>query len=565
MSEFIKLEIEEDRVCDAISKIGYSPAPALLDICDNSVTARAKNIKIVLNKKDGKTLSNKNNVLSYTIIDDGKGMSNRDIEKGLTIGSPVTYGKNSLSKYGFGLKSAGLSLGQKIIVYSKKSGVLSKAYTLDREKVKSDGFGVYKGEISDASEQLSPNLLDDYQSGTVVHITNTVPHHDSITKTKNKLEEQMGVIYFDYLKKGLNIFLDYSNKLKVIEPIDILHWGDSISSFVNDKYCGTRPIKVLNEKVKLPELPENTPPIIIKACTFPQDKMSSVSSLDTEDRKRLKGYKVGRDRKGAFIYRNGRLISWGHSLDGIVGRDYLGLRVKIEVETAHDEALHVDVSKQHFVLPESFLNTLQRLLEIPKSTHKEVFAKCKSITDNDENSPEGSKFNERNESFSEEDPDDDTGTIDLVKANARREKIVSESKVKAPANENSSEDDLHDSDVFKRIVYSSKVKGNRFWDAGLDIDHGSFSIVNKNHDFYHLIMANLGSSSWERQALEAMAYSLASAENNTLKNFNLGLDDKIKPEEELIIIKNILEKFKKVFSHQLETWALSNQDILKDD
>ncbi|CAI89141.1 MULTISPECIES: ATP-binding protein [Pseudoalteromonas] len=565
MSEFIKLEIEEDRVCDAISKIGYSPAPALLDICDNSVTARAKNIKIVLNKKDGKTLSNKNNVLSYTIIDDGKGMSNRDIEKGLTIGSPVTYGKNSLSKYGFGLKSAGLSLGQKIIVYSKKNGVLSKAYTLDREKVKSDGFGVYKGEISDASEQLSPNLLDDYQSGTVVHITNTVPHHDSITKTKNKLEEQMGVIYFDYLKKGLNIFLDYSNKLKVIEPIDILHWGDSISSFVNDKYCGTRPIKVLNEKVKLPELPENTPPIIIKACTFPQDKMSSVSSLDTEDRKRLKGYKVGRDRKGAFIYRNGRLISWGHSLDGIVGRDYLGLRVKIEVETAHDEALHVDVSKQHFVLPESFLNTLQRLLEIPKSTHKEVFAKCKSITDNDENSPEGSKFNERNESFSEEDPDDDTGTIDLVKANARREKIVSESKVKAPANENSSEDDLHDSDVFKRIVYSSKVKGNRFWDAGLDIDHGSFSIVNKNHDFYHLIMANLGSSSWERQALEAMAYSLASAENNTLKNFNLGLDDKIKPEEELIIIKNILEKFKKVFSHQLETWALSNQDILKDD
>ncbi|MEL0633860.1 ATP-binding protein [Pseudoalteromonas carrageenovora] len=565
MSEFIKLEIEEERVCDAISKIGYSPAPALLDICDNSVTARAKNIKIVLNKKDGKTLSNKNNVLSYTIIDDGKGMSNRDIEKGLTIGSPVTYGKNSLSKYGFGLKSAGLSLGQKIIVYSKKNGVLSKAYTLDREKVKSDGFGVYKGEISDASEQLSSNLLDDYQSGTVVHITNTVPHHDSITKTKNKLEEQMGVIYFDYLKKGLNIFLDYSNKLKVIEPIDILHWGDSISSFVNDKYCGTRPIKVLNEKVKLPELPENTPPIIIKACTFPQDKMSSVSSLDTEDRKRLKGYKVGRDRKGAFIYRNGRLISWGHSLDGIVGRDYLGLRVKIEVETAHDEALHVDVSKQHFVLPESFLNTLQRLLEIPKSTHKEVFAKCKAITDNDENSPEGSKFNERNESFSEEDPDDDTGEIDPVKANARREKIVSESKVKAPENENPSEDDLPDSDVFKRIVYSSKVKGNRFWDAGLDIDHGSFSIVNKNHDFYHLIMANLGSSSWERQALEAMAYSLASAENNTLKNFNLGLDDKIKPEEELIIIKNILEKFKKVFSHQLETWALSNQDILKDD
>ncbi|AZQ84253.1 hypothetical protein EKO29_09600 [Colwellia sp. Arc7-635] len=291
--------------------------------------------------------------------------------------------------------------------------------------------------------------------------------------------------------------------------------------------------------------------------------MSSVSSLNEDDKKRLKSYKVGRGRKGAFIYRNGRLISWGHSLDGIVGRDYLGLRVTIEFETAHDEALHVDVSKQNFVFPESLLNIIQRLLEIPKTTHKEVFAKCKAIADNDDKSPEGSKFNERNEDLSEEDPDEITGNIDVIKAKERQKKIASESESKK--SEKSETKDSEESDVFQRIVYSSAIKGNKLWEAGLDIDHGSFSLVNKNHEFYHLIMANLGSSSWERQALEAIIYSLASAETNTLKNASLGLDDKLTSEQELDLIKAILEKFKKIFSHQLENWSSSNQDILKDD
>ena len=568
MSEFIKLEIQEDRVCDAISKIGYSPAPAILDICDNSVTAKANYVEIQFLQKDGKTLSNKNNVESYTVIDNGKGMTDDDLLKALTIGSPVKYGKNSLSKYGFGLKSAGLSLGQKIVVYSKKNGKLSNVYTLDRKRVPEDGFGVYKSKHGLENSNLDSNLLDQFESGTVIFITDTIDHHDSITKTKTKLEEQMGVIYCSFIKKGLEIKIKYGRKSKIIEPSDILHWNDAVSSFSSDKYCGTRPIKVLKDTIRLPELPETAPPVKIKACIFPQATMASVSSIPQEDKNRIKSYKTGRSRKGAFIYRNGRLISWGNSLDGIVGRDYLGLRVTVEFETAHDEALHVDVSKQHFTFPESLLNSIQRFLELPKTTHKQVFSFCKSRIDNDDKSPEGNKFNERNDSFSEEDPDEDLGTIDIDESKSRAKKLItkkddSDKSERNALNSLSPNDEIID--VFERIKYSSDIKGGKFWESGLDIDNGTFSKVNKNHEFYHLILSNLGSSSWERQSIEAIIYALSSAENMALKNLKITCLEDLSSDTEMEVIKSVLEKFKKVFSHQLEAWSLNNQDILKDD
>lgn len=563
MSEFVPLNMEADRVCDAISKIGYSPAPALLDICDNSVTAKAKNIKIIFLKKEGRILSNKNNVESYTIVDDGKGMTDKEIETALTLGSPVKYSKNSLSKYGFGLKSAGLSLGNSISILSKKNGKISSIYTLDRTKISESGFGVFKDSIENNTNSDLKYLLEKVVSGTIVYITSTVEHHDSIIKTKQKLEEQAGVIYQSFIKKGLNIEIGTPNNLKTISATDILHWDEAIPAFINDKYCGTKPIKVLDEKVFLPDLPEGTPSVLVKACLFPQNKMKSVSSLTTESKKRVESFKVCRERKGAFIYRNGRLISWGHSLDGLVGRDYLGLRVKIEVQTAHDEAFHVDVSKQHFVLPESFLNVIERLLEIPKSTHKEVFERCKVLLDNDDLLPEGSKFNERNVTLSEDDPDEELGAVDTTVAKVRGRQLASETKTNSDKNirvPERSDDDTENDDVFKRIMYSSSIKGNRFWKAGFDLDNGTFTSINKNHEFYHLIISNLGSTSWGRQALEALIYSMASAEVQTSKNLTI---DKTKTE--LDIIKQVIDKFNKVFSHQLEAWALRNQDVLKDD
>lgn len=94
----------------AIRRIGYTPVSAILDIVDNSIVAKANFIEINIvtqadPKKPLKRIINKT-----TIIDNGCGVTPERIYNSLTLGLlDSTYEDNSLSKFGFGLKSAGFS------------------------------------------------------------------------------------------------------------------------------------------------------------------------------------------------------------------------------------------------------------------------------------------------------------------------------------------------------------------------------------------------------------------------------------------------------------------------
>jgi signal transduction histidine kinase len=122
--EPIDLHVDADRLCDAISKIGYTPEAALMDLVDNSIAASATHVKVLVGVRHGCTLVMKNAVESYQVVDDGIGMDDSEIASALAIGAARDYGVDSLSKYGMGLKSAGLSLGRRIILISKKNGVV---------------------------------------------------------------------------------------------------------------------------------------------------------------------------------------------------------------------------------------------------------------------------------------------------------------------------------------------------------------------------------------------------------------------------------------------------------
>jgi DNA mismatch repair ATPase MutL len=72
---FIPIAINAARICDDLSKIGYTPANALCDIIDNSVQADATKVWVHITRDTRKADSAKNNVREYTIIDNGRGMS----------------------------------------------------------------------------------------------------------------------------------------------------------------------------------------------------------------------------------------------------------------------------------------------------------------------------------------------------------------------------------------------------------------------------------------------------------------------------------------------------------
>ena len=62
MSNFKQLNINADRICEAISKIGYNPCSAILDIIDNSVVAESKKIIVKLHIKEGTNINSAQNI-----------------------------------------------------------------------------------------------------------------------------------------------------------------------------------------------------------------------------------------------------------------------------------------------------------------------------------------------------------------------------------------------------------------------------------------------------------------------------------------------------------------------
>jgi len=420
------------RVCDAIAKIGYTPASAIMDIVDNSVTANALNVRIILDIDSEKTLVEKNNVQRYIIVDDGKGMTNDEAQNALTLGSIANYAPNSLSKYGMGLKSAGLSLGTKIVIVSKTNNNLTNKYFIDRTIIEEKkDYIINIEELSPEETEYYSTLLGDSKSGTIVEISGcqNIQQHSAQTTIRN-LEEKLGVTYYSFLSKKtnpLNLTIEYKNNPYIIKPYDILFKDKSYKTFDPSTYDCKKPCLVVTEDISVTDGSTDVP-IKLEVTLFPKQSMSTYAEFTKEERDLISSFKIGKKNKGFFIYRNNRLIRWGDDIDGLVPRDCLGFRARILISTEHDDFLHVDVSKQNIMIPEDIKNAIQTAIRNALKHHREIFAMCDNLVAKDE----GAEFNQRNELLNPEDPDDILSPSDSNEVKKRKKKIIEDTKSKLP-------------------------------------------------------------------------------------------------------------------------------------
>jgi hypothetical protein len=543
------LKINALRVCDAIAKIGYTPPSALMDLVDNSVTAQSTKVFIKIERNPELTLSKSNNVLSYTIIDNGRGMDESEIERSLTLGSEDLYPPGSLSKFGMGLKSAGFSLGARISVFSRKNGSTC-GYVLSRENIEATGEWTIQA-ITDHDPYIN-ELNECFRDigGTIIKIEKTdIRPHQSAKKTIDAIKAKSGIVYDGFLRDGkLELYIIHDNEVHAIKAQDILHLNDCLSSYDPDIYDCSKPCKASEENIIIH--PEK-PPAKLIICLFPQHNMSRHEGFDPETRERIKGYNVSTELKGFFIYRNGRLIRWGDNLDGIVSRSEFGFRARIDLTDDHDEAFHVDVSKQHLAIPDDIMKNIERICMLPKRWHKDIFDKCDFLRSQSES--DGKEFNERTADIADDDfdPSDDVSQIEKTK---RKQRIIE--KTKEIIKDDQGSKDTTDSNqtstpAFQRIRYSSDVRGSNIWEALQDPVYGVFARINQNHDFYQSILRSLLPNDPSRIALEAVVWSLANAEIKTI------LGSKLSPEES----ERFIADFKRCFASTIEVWCSRNYDL----
>lgn len=556
MNEFKNLPINADRICEAISKIGYKPSSAILDIVDNSVVAGAKDIIVRLFMKKGKNLNNIQNIDKIQIVDSGSGMDNIGIEKALQLGSDVTYGQNSLSKYGLGLKSAGFSLGERIEVVSKVNDNISKKFYLDRDVIrKKNAFGY---EIEDVPKNQI-KLLEKFTSGTIITIDKlSYTSRVSAAKIIEEIADRAGVSYCDYLKAESVSFnvevIKIENKSesvakeRKVQPKDMLFWEDALETFNKEVYDCKKPCKVLDEYFENP-MDRKGRKIRVQATIFPKDSMKAYSEFSEDERKEIKNYEVSLNNSGFYFYRNGRLIKWGEKL--FLSRLF-GFRAKISFDTSHDELFDVDVSKQHLTVSEEVEKTLDTLTKVARNQSKELFAICDEKLKALQNiGVEGSEFNNNNATLEEEE-DETSGANNTIVV--KRKAKLEEKSEQLSSEDNPDYEEDGEKKVFRRIRYWEK--GRNLWESATDRLEGTYVLINTLHPFYDLVIAKFEKGSPERQSIEALIFSLAVGENQTIQKF-VSIDADIAIE--------IFDKFHRAASNQLDNWVNNNWNLYETE
>ncbi len=311
-----------------LRSIGYNFSTALADIIDNSISAKAKNIKVFSNAEVKEPY--------VVIFDDGCGMNADSLENAMTIGSDRENKEDSdieLGRFGLGLKSASFSQCLKLIVASKQNEQIN-AMRYDLKKI--EKTNEWRLDILNESEiKKIPEIekLYDINSGTIVVWQQFDKIEHSSKSFKNSFITTIGVAK-EHIELVFHRFYDEINI--EFNHIRIEKRDPFLSLYPNTQIGRTQNIAVEGSK------------IIVTPFVLPYD-----STLTLEQRELLGKPKNIYDDQGFYIYRNKRLIIWGSWLYMNVRREINKLaRVRVDIPSELDFIWGLDVKKSSISIPD---------------------------------------------------------------------------------------------------------------------------------------------------------------------------------------------------------------------
>ena len=320
---------------ESMRSLGYSFDTAIADLIDNSVSARAKNIRILLDPSDDPRL---------IIFDDGYGMDPATLEEALRFGS---RGPNDirddydLGRFGLGLKSASLSQCRQLIVASKKDGALC-CYSWDLDEVqRTNDWSVLEYSPEEIAELPSINLFESVASGTYILLQNFDRISASsldVKKTLDRLieaaEDHLSLVFHRIIAEdNVKIYLNG----RLIEPKD---------PFLEDHKS--------TQRLRQQDLSVDGKTITLQPYILPHR-----NKLTREDLRKVGGSDDLRTNQGFYIYRCKRLIIWG-TWFRLLGKEELNklARVKVDIPNSLDEIWSIDVKKSTANLPDKIRKNL---------------------------------------------------------------------------------------------------------------------------------------------------------------------------------------------------------------
>jgi hypothetical protein len=368
MNDQMELLPDPERVMKGLRDTGYTFNTAMADIIDNSISAHATKIDI-------RIIPDPNMNITVYIADNGIGMDQKSLENAMRYGSKRREKKDSLGKFGLGLKTASTAYCRCLSLVSRVKDddtVRKVQWDLDHIAKENKWYLKKLGPSVDEIELLDSTAFDG--SGTLVvwekidrllhKYTNTGHFQNALKKIVDSLEFHISMVYQRFLdakdKRAHTINITLNDK-------PVLAW---------DPFCTNEPdTEILIEdscEVKMEE-GGKVSSFLIRAFMIP--RREAFSSPEA-----LKNAHLSNDYQGFYVYRENRLIHFGDWI-GMFSNEPHGSLLRVEFSFDHtlDDAFNVDIKKSRILLNDDlFKHIKDNIMPAPKRAAEERYRKGNS-------------------------------------------------------------------------------------------------------------------------------------------------------------------------------------------
>jgi hypothetical protein len=375
MDKYLNLNFEDanpnpEYLIKSIAEQGYSLETALADLMDNSISANADKVEVLI-KTDEEPFT-------LFLADNGDGMDEDTLKASMQFPSNSPEHKREgydLGRFGLGMKTASFSQTRCFTVLSKKKGELQycgRTWDVDYLKSKKEWRLIVNSEdevnhLLQTYRQLSDSYLnkfDAFEPSTII-IWKGLYKFENYLEAENRqnaLKREITEITSDYLSLVFHKFMEREK--------------NAVNIKINNK--------ILSPFNPFPTMEKDFRPIAYKQRHFSTDTIKMEGfvlpsrSID-ESRKGLTNWTTKNrslmDMEGIYIYRADRIILFG-GWNGLIKKaPRLQLaRLRVEIGNSVDHLLHLNVAKSQVVIPHDLKKAFERYIEELKiEAEKEFF------------------------------------------------------------------------------------------------------------------------------------------------------------------------------------------------
>jgi len=345
---------------EALRGLGYSTAAALADVIDNSISAGAFEVKLIFDWDGPDT--------RISILDDGRGMSDPELEAAMTLGTINPHDERAptdLGRFGLGLKTASFSQCRSLTVASKREGheIVCLRWDLDAIAIEpAGGWRMFEGPAFGSERFLDP--LSALRSGSLVlwermdRVVTPGSNLDHFADLVDDVECRLGMIFHRFLEGHRPDFGLFIN-------------GKPVSPW--DPFMKGHPAKPWESPVARVSTPSGS--VEAQCHVLPhKDKLSD------DDFAKAGGPEGWTSQQGFYVYRNKRLLLAGGWLGLGRGRawnreeSHRLARIRVDIPNSADADWKIDVRKSTARPPVFVRSWLTGLAENTREKARKVFA-----------------------------------------------------------------------------------------------------------------------------------------------------------------------------------------------